>query len=338
MDEVAVVVDASLQIVAVSAPAELFGMHEGYALPGDELRALVRRRAAPRRRDADAAARRGVEPRLVTARASVITPRLTSSSSATSPSTSASRRCARLRRQHQPRAEDAGGAVSLAEAVESAADDPDQVRHFARRLSAEASRLGQLTSRIMNLAPAVRRRSHELRDVSVDEVVAAAIESQSVAADPPASRSPAAGARYVRGDVQVLTEAIGNLVANAIAYSPRRAGRRRRATARSSRSPSPIAASAFPRTSRSACSSGSTAPTRRARAAPAARARPVDRQARRAAARRRGRGLVASRAGSTFTVRLPAIPRARRSRARRSKKKKKKAPACGEGEKQRPAS
>jgi hypothetical protein len=312
MDEVAVVVDASLQIVAVSAPAELFGMHEGYALPGDELRALVRRRAAPRRRDADAAARRGVEPRLVTARASVITPRLTSSSSATSPSTSASRRCARLRRQHQPRAEDAGGAVSLAEAVESAADDPDQVRHFARRLSAEASRLGQLTSRIMNLAPAVRRRSHELRDVSVDEVVAAAIESQSVAADAAGITIARGGrARYVRGDVQVLTEAIGNLVANAIAYSPRRAGRRRRATARSSRSRSPIAASAFPRTSRSACSSGSTAPTRRARAAPAARARPVDRQARRAAARRRGRGLVASRAGLDVhraTARDPARP------------------------------
>ena len=39
MDEVAVVVDASLQVVAASAPAELFDMHEGSSLPGEELRA-----------------------------------------------------------------------------------------------------------------------------------------------------------------------------------------------------------------------------------------------------------------------------------------------------------
>ena len=37
MDEVAVVIDASLLIAAASAPAELFGMHEGSTLPGDEL-------------------------------------------------------------------------------------------------------------------------------------------------------------------------------------------------------------------------------------------------------------------------------------------------------------
>jgi two-component system sensor histidine kinase SenX3 len=76
MDEVAVVVDTSLQIVAVSAPAELFGMHEDYALPGDELRALartVRRTEAPETQTMRL--KRGVEPRLVSARARVITPR-----------------------------------------------------------------------------------------------------------------------------------------------------------------------------------------------------------------------------------------------------------------------
>lgn len=77
MDEVAVVIDASLLIAAASAPAELFGMHEGSTLPGDELRTLVRTaRRADRPESATLRLRRGVELRLVTARASIITPRL----------------------------------------------------------------------------------------------------------------------------------------------------------------------------------------------------------------------------------------------------------------------
>jgi two-component system, OmpR family, sensor histidine kinase SenX3 len=116
-----------------------------------------------------------------------------------------------------------GAVTLLAEAIESAADDPDQVRHFARRLGAEASRLGQLTSRIMNLSRLQAADDlTELRDVSIDEVLTAAIESQTVAADAAQIAVVRGGERgaYVRGDVQVLTEAIANLVANAIAYSP----------------------------------------------------------------------------------------------------------------------
>ncbi|KXC05789.1 sensor histidine kinase [Microbacterium hominis] len=226
MDEVAVVVDTSLQIVAVSAPAALFGMHEDFALPDDDLRALarsVRRSEMPETQTMRL--RRGVEPRLVSARASVITPRLIL---IVIRDITERERVEEMRRDfvantsHELKTP--VGAVSLlAEAVESAADDPDQVRHFAGRLSAEAARLSQLTSRIMNLS---RLQSAddltELRDVSVDEVVAAAIESQSVAADSAAISVARGGARhaYVRGDVQVLTEAIANLVANAIAYSP----------------------------------------------------------------------------------------------------------------------
>lgn len=226
MDEVAVVVDTSLQIVAVSAPAQLFGMHEEFALPDDDLRALarsVRRSETPETQTMRL--RRGVEPRLVSARASVITPRLIL---IVIRDITERERVEEMRRDfvantsHELKTP--VGAVSLlAEAVESAADDPDQVRHFASRLSAEAARLSQLTSRIMNLS---RLQSAddltELRDVSVDEVVAAAIESQSVAADSAAITVARGGERhaYVRGDVQVLTEAIANLVANAIAYSP----------------------------------------------------------------------------------------------------------------------
>jgi len=226
MDDVAVVVDTSLLIVAASAPAELFGMHEDVALPGDELRALVRTvRRAEAAETATLRLHRGVEPRLVSARASVITPRLTL---VVIRDITERERVEEMRRDfvantsHELKTP--VGAVSLlAEAIESASDDPEQVRHFASRLTAEAARLGQLTSRIMNLS---RLQSAddltELRDVSIDEVVAAAIESQSIAADSAGITVVRGGARhaYVRGDVQVLTEAIGNLVANAIAYSP----------------------------------------------------------------------------------------------------------------------
>lgn len=226
MDDVAVVVDTSLLIVAASPPAELFGMQEGQDLPGDELRLLVRAaRRAEHPESENLRLRRGIEPRLVTARASVITARLTL---VVIRDITERERVEEMRRDfvantsHELKTP-VGAVTLLAEAIESAADDPDQVRHFASRLSAEAGRLGQLTSRIMNLS---RLQSAddltELRDVSVDEVVAAAIESQSLAAQSADITVSRGGSRraYVRGDVQVLTEAVGNLVANAIAYSP----------------------------------------------------------------------------------------------------------------------
>lgn len=226
MDDVAVVVDTSLLIVAASPPAELFGMQEGQDLPGDELRLLVRAaRRAEHPESENLRLRRGIEPRLVTARASVITARLTL---VVIRDITERERVEEMRRDfvantsHELKTP-VGAVTLLAEAIESAADDPDQVRHFASRLSAEAGRLGQLTSRIMNLS---RLQSAddltELRDVSVDEVVAAAVESQSLAAQSADITVSRGGSRraYVRGDVQVLTEAVGNLVANAIAYSP----------------------------------------------------------------------------------------------------------------------
>jgi len=226
MDEVAVVVDTSLLIVAASTPAEMFGMLEGYSLPSDELRAVVR--SARRTDSADTVSmrlRRGVEQRLVTARASVITPRLTL---VVVRDITEHERVEEMRRDfvsntsHELKTP-VGAVTLLAEAIESAADDPEQVRHFAGRLAGEAARLGQLTSRIMNLS---RLQSAddltELRDVSVDAVVASAIESQSITAAGAGITIARGGVRgaYVRGDVQVLTEAIANLVANAVAYSP----------------------------------------------------------------------------------------------------------------------
>ncbi|QLD10943.1 sensor histidine kinase [Microbacterium oleivorans] len=229
LDEAALIVDASFVIVATSPTAELFGLREGEAIPGDELRELLRSsRGVSHSETGTLRLRRGVapaEPRLIVARASGITPRLTL---VLVRDITERERVAEMRRDfvantsHELKTP-VGAVTLLAEAIESAADDPEQVRRFATRLSAEAMRLGNLTSRIMSLS---RLQSSdeltELRDVAVDEVITSAIETHVIAAESAGVALVRGGDRglYVRGDVQVLSEAVGNLIANAIAYSP----------------------------------------------------------------------------------------------------------------------
>lgn len=117
-----------------------------------------------------------------------------------------------------------GAITLLAEAIDFAADDPDEVRRFARRLTAEAERLGQLTGRIMHLSRLqAREELTDMGDVAIDEVVTAAVEANALQADSAGVTLVRGGDRglYVRGDAQILIEAVGNLIANAIAYSPR---------------------------------------------------------------------------------------------------------------------
>ena len=230
MDDAAVVVDTSFTILAASAAALPFSLNEGAALPSDELRAVARSV-----RNADSAAtstirlRRGAppaEPRLVVVRATRISPRLTL---LVIRDITERERVEQMRRDfvantsHELKTP--VGAVSLlAEAIESAADDPPQVRIFAARLTAEAARLAQLTSRIMNLSrlQAADELTEE-RIVSVDEVVASAVDAHAIQSDSAGVPVVRGGTRglHVRGDAQVLGEAVGNLIANAIAYSPR---------------------------------------------------------------------------------------------------------------------
>jgi two-component system sensor histidine kinase SenX3 len=228
MDDSAIVVDGSGTVRAASASAEAFGIHVDEVVPDERIRELARAVRSGGISTASLTLRRSsspAEPRLVSARATTISPKLVL---VVIRDITERERVEQMRRDfvantsHELKTP--VGAVSLlAEAIESAADDPAQVRIFASRLSAEAQRLASLTSRVMNLS---RLQSAdelaEVGDVSVDSVVTAACEAHALAAGSAGVTVVRGGTRglYVRGDTQILTEALGNLVANAIAYSP----------------------------------------------------------------------------------------------------------------------
>jgi len=117
------------------------------------------------------------------------------------------------------------GAVSLlAEALQAASDEPDQVKRFAKRLTKESERLARITQEIIELSrlqAADALAKPEI--VKIDQVVAAAIDQNRVAADSH-KISLVSGGRStaeVYGDEALLGVAVHNLISNAIQYSPK---------------------------------------------------------------------------------------------------------------------
>jgi two-component system sensor histidine kinase SenX3 len=116
------------------------------------------------------------------------------------------------------------GALSLlAETVLSAADDPEQVRHFAERMQTEASRLASLIQDVIDLSrlqgddPMIRAAA-----VDLDELITSAFdEVRTLAAsrDIELVRSGEADSELY-GDREQLLTAVRNLLSNAVAYSP----------------------------------------------------------------------------------------------------------------------
>ena len=115
------------------------------------------------------------------------------------------------------------GALSvLAEAVQSASDDADQVRHFAERMQVEASRLGHLIQDIIDLS---RLQSDDpllhAQVVNIDDVVHRAIEDVRTVADKREIDIVVAcdPENFVYADFSQIQTALRNLLVNAIAYS-----------------------------------------------------------------------------------------------------------------------
>ena len=115
------------------------------------------------------------------------------------------------------------GAIALLnEAIEQAAEDPDTVLHFAGRMQRESARLAELVGQIITVS---RLQSHDplqaARAVDVGLLVRQGVDRNLARAK---SRHvhitihDQAGCE-VTGDCDQLTDAVSNLVSNAIAYS-----------------------------------------------------------------------------------------------------------------------
>jgi two-component system sensor histidine kinase SenX3 len=110
----------------------------------------------------------------------------------------------------------------LAEALDQAADEPEQVRRFAGRLSVEAARLAHITSEVIELSRLQARDAlRPDRLVRVDKVIAAAVDQNRVVAGGKQVEVAvrASTKAEVYGDQALLIVAVHNLIANAIAYS-----------------------------------------------------------------------------------------------------------------------
>ncbi|GAB2578181.1 ATP-binding protein [Streptomyces capparidis] len=127
------------------------------------------------------------------------------------------------------------GALSLlSEAVMDASDDPEAVIRFAGRMQVEANRLTNLVQELIDLSRV--QNDHPMEDaepVPVDDLVAEAVDRCRHQANIKHITMATGGAPglYVFGNRGQLAAALGNLVENAVNYSPSRtrvgiAGRR----------------------------------------------------------------------------------------------------------------
>jgi two-component system, OmpR family, sensor histidine kinase SenX3 len=116
------------------------------------------------------------------------------------------------------------GALSLlSEAVQDASDDPEAVRRFAGRMLIEATRLTSLVQEIIELSRVQDdERLTDPEPVAVDELVAEAMDRcrhQAAAKQITMAAGGIAGL-HLYGNRGQLAAALGNLVENAVNYSP----------------------------------------------------------------------------------------------------------------------
>lgn len=115
------------------------------------------------------------------------------------------------------------GAMSLlAEAIQSASDDAEQVQHFARRMQSEAARLTNLIQDVIELSRLQGEESlTDAEPLLVDDLVRVAVDEQRTAASASGITIVVGGDTdaMVFGDSGQLLTALRNLLSNALHYS-----------------------------------------------------------------------------------------------------------------------
>ena len=224
----ALVVDEQDVVLKASAPAYAFGLVRGHEVAVAELAELVRQvRRDGRIRDAELTVERGrgAPPLQVTARVAPLSSRLVL---ALVEDRTRERRVEAIRRDfvanvsHELKTP-VGALDLLAEAVQEAADDPEAVTRFAGRMKTESARLTRLVQQIIELSRL--QGDDPLEDpqpVDVDGVVARAIDQSSIDAEAKHIQVAHDGEHglEVLGNSDEIALALGNLVANAVTYSP----------------------------------------------------------------------------------------------------------------------
>lgn len=112
----------------------------------------------------------------------------------------------------------------LAEALADAADDPVAVRRFAGRVQSESARLARLVQELIDLSRLQGADPLPEQDlVQVDRVVTEAVDRARTVGAAAGIRLVRGGDRglTVRGSESQLATALGNLIENAVHYSPR---------------------------------------------------------------------------------------------------------------------
>jgi len=223
----AVLVNENDVVVKASAPAYALGLVRGNEVTDSELAELVR---AVRRdgqiRETELVIPKGssVQQRHVTARVAPLGSRLVL---ALVEDRTRERRVEAIRRDfvanvsHELKTP-VGAIRLLAEAVQEASDDPEAVERFAGRMLKESDRLSKLVQQIIELSRLQGDDGLEMPEtISVDEVLATAIDTSAIDAQAKDISVVCAGevGLEVRGNHDQIAVAVGNLVANAVAYS-----------------------------------------------------------------------------------------------------------------------
>ena len=225
----AVLVNADDVVLRASAPTYALGLVRGNELVQADLRdqvRLVRRDGQIRETELLLPPSTGTVARHVTARIAPLGSRLTL---ILVEDRTRERRVENVRRDfvanvsHELKTP-VGAIRLLAEAVHDAAEDPAAVRRFAERMVTESDRLTRLVQQIIELSRLQGDEPVETPSaVPVDKVIATAVDTAAIDAEARGVRVVIGGEAdlEVCGSQEQITVAVANLVANAVAYSPR---------------------------------------------------------------------------------------------------------------------